>query len=463
MIASLRDLVRGLQSVSHDIDGSAGSLDRLTQEVSTGSSRQSGEIENVSSAVTQMDAIVKEITFKVGSLSHSLEESSSSTREMTASTREISSHADRVFQELDQIISSLTQITAGMGETARYLELLSDSSQQAATGARQLTSSVTRVGERAGESKNAAEEVNRQATVLGGEALGRMMEVSRKNKDLADEYSVVIEKLGERSSSIGQILEVIRDVADQTNLLALNAAIIAAAAGEHGRGFAVVAEEIRKLSATTTENVKQISSVVGGVQEEVGRAVGLIGRIKEGMDSNAESAAKAGEVLEEIERIAAGSSGMAAEISGTVAEQIGACESIMEVVTKNLDEVIRIRRSADEQKSGSRSIVSSVEEIRSIAERLKKSTDEQAAGSEMIASTIARIHEFSEEINAAMTAEQDASQSIVSSLTHISQVAEGNVSSAKDLDDMVKDFTALAAQLSSEMKRFKLPGERGSA
>jgi len=457
MIASLRDLVRGLLSTAQDIGISSEQLSRFSDEVSRGASKQSEEIDNVSSSVTEMNAIVKELTAKVSALSGTLEESSSSTQEITASIREVSASGDRMFQEVDQIISSLTQITAGMSETVTFLEQLSTTSQQAASGATQLTESITKAGEQAQESKSFAEEVSRQAKEHGGAAVEKMIAVSKKNTVLAEEYTTVIEALGERSTSIGDILDVIQDVADQTNLLALNAAIIAAQAGEHGRGFAVVAEEIRKLSATTTENVKQIGSVIEGMQDGIREAVGLIGRIRTGMDSSASSAFEAGEVLQEIERLSFGSSRKAGDISSAVAEQIKACQSILDLATMNLNEVIRIRRAADEQKSGSRTIVASVEEIRSMAERIKKSTEEQASGSEMIADTISRTHDFAEEINAAMRAEQEASQSIVASLLDISQVAEGNLTTVADLDKTVKNFGALASRLALAMDRFRLP------
>lgn len=82
-----------------------------------------------------------------------------------------------------------------------------------------------------------------------------------------------INRLGDSSKQIIEIVKVISDIADQTNLLALNAAIEAARAGEHGRGFAVVADEVRKLAERTVTATAEINDMTSGISKDVNRSV----------------------------------------------------------------------------------------------------------------------------------------------------------------------------------------------
>jgi methyl-accepting chemotaxis protein len=82
-----------------------------------------------------------------------------------------------------------------------------------------------------------------------------------------------ITELSAHASRIGEILEVIREIADRSDLLALNASLEGTRAGEAGRGFALVAAEMRKLAERVTASVTDIKKLVSDVRASVSATV----------------------------------------------------------------------------------------------------------------------------------------------------------------------------------------------
>lgn len=80
------------------------------------------------------------------------------------------------------------------------------------------------------------------------------------------------------AQNTNDVIGFIQNISKQTNLLGLNAAIEASRSGEFGKGFSVVANEIRKLSTSSSESIKQISDVLNSIQGSVVEIAGKVNK-----------------------------------------------------------------------------------------------------------------------------------------------------------------------------------------
>jgi twitching motility protein PilJ len=107
----------------------------------------------------------------------------------------------------------------------------------------------------------------------GGDAVRRTIDGMNSIRETIQETSKRIKRLGESSQEIGNIVELINDIAEQTNILALNASIQASMAGDAGRGFAVVADEVQRLAERAAAATRQIETLVRAIQADTNEAV----------------------------------------------------------------------------------------------------------------------------------------------------------------------------------------------
>jgi len=122
------------------------------------------------------------------------------------------------------------------------------------------------------------------------------------NSKLGMELVELTDSIAQRTKDVQGILSEIGSIAKQTNLLALNAAIEAARAGEAGRGFAVVADEVRDLSARTTQFSQQISTLMKSMQVSVGQTeLAIQGMASQDMTFALESKTHVEEIISTME------------------------------------------------------------------------------------------------------------------------------------------------------------------
>ncbi|UGB29534.1 MULTISPECIES: methyl-accepting chemotaxis protein [Bacillaceae] len=129
-----------------------------------------------------------------------------------------------------------------------------------------------------------------------------------------------IQQVKNHSSSITNLVGLIKGVADQTKLLALNATIEAARAGEAGKGFAVVANEVRKLAEQSSLATVDISKSIAEMEDVTIRATkefdDMLMKIKRNLETANSSKASFDELMVEIETVSKRLQGMQGELQG---------------------------------------------------------------------------------------------------------------------------------------------------
>ena len=238
------------------------------------------------------------------------------------------------------------ELTASSSHMAQGAEAQQRQTALVATAMNEMASTVLEVS----RNSNTAAQRTRQASEDasdGGKVVGMTVTMMREVTESVDLVSRQISGLGERSSQIGQIVNLIEEIARRTNLLALNAAIEAARAGEQGRGFAVVAGEVRNLAERTSGATKEIADMVGGFQQETEAAVQAMGsgaaQVRKVVNATEDAGIKLRLIIESSEDAAA----MVNQIAAAATQQSSATEE----VNVNISEIARI---SQETSSGAR-------------------------------------------------------------------------------------------------------------
>jgi methyl-accepting chemotaxis protein len=353
---SRKTIVNPIKNIIAKITEIANSGGDLTQKIQVKSKDELGQL---ASAVNNMTENLGQLIRQVA---QTTEQVSASSEELTASASQSSQVANQISAVIAEVASAAEQQNHTTNHVVQIVENMSRSVQQA-------VNNTNLAAEKSDQTVKAAKDgvTSIEATI------DQMNYIERTVVNSAD----LVDKLGDRSKEIGQIVSTIANLANQTNLLALNAAIEAARAGEQGRGFAVVAEEVRKLAEQSEIATEQIRQLISEIQQDTEKAVVAMNEGTLAVKQGTENINITGKAFVEI-------------------------DSLVHRVT---DEIQRTVAAIQDIAAGAKQVASSMEvlggasdETASKTQTVSASTEEQTASIEEIAAASDALSQLAEKL-----------------------------------------------------------------
>ena len=307
--------------------------------------QKEGEVEELLENIRGAFEGLQESSQSIYDSLHTFEQSSS---EIAASTEEISASVEQQIEQVEGSIQIFNDLDGRIGDSeARVLQTVDNMKQ--------------------------LQETNNEGIVSIGE-LSKKFSENIKATQVASEGMA---ELAQKSSSIGEIIDSISQIAKQTNLLALNAAIEAARAGEAGKGFAVVADEINALSGESSSATQKIDAILKDIIATIDDTNKVIDRntviVRESSDKLDDTVKIFDTMLKSSEQVIEETDKLQGELSGIVEIKerlLDAMTQVEKISQISVQGTTEISSSTQQQVTGVETILSSMAKVQAGIDRL---------------------------------------------------------------------------------------------
>lgn len=215
---------------------------------------------------------------------------------LDSSSADLSNKGKKLDESTRNIGGSISNIASGAEEQTAQVE--------------ESSSKITELTEQISDVKNNSRKMDKQANnvmdnlEISKKSVESSVEKIKNVEDNTEKVANTIANLGNLSTKIGEIVDLINGISAQTNLLALNAAIEAARAGEAGRGFSVVADEIRDLAEESSSATEEIAMLIEKIQANVNNAINKMDNTEEVVNDSVDSILNTGNSFQKINNAA---------------------------------------------------------------------------------------------------------------------------------------------------------------
>jgi methyl-accepting chemotaxis protein len=265
-------------------------------------------------------------------------------------TSKIRAAGNAIVATVGELAASVNAQSAGASEQAVAIN-------QTTTTLEEIKQTTTQTLEKA-QALGSAAERTRQESSQGQAVVQQVITSMGSIRDKVNDIAQAILSLSEQTHQIGEITDVVTDLAQQSKMLALNASIEAAKAGEAGKGFAVVADEVKELAEQSQQSTAQVQKILQDIRHATDRAVMTTEEGTRGVDEGMSLVERTGEVMQAL--------------GGVIHDSVMASQQIVAAVRQEVTGVDQVNSAMSEINKVTQSFVASSQQTQSASEDLKQ-------------------------------------------------------------------------------------------